>query len=108
MTKKPKRRTNSDYNSNRLNLTKSIQSSTATTSVAGSTASTASSEGEPEIKVRHSLQKQSNYKVKSLENRSTPPTAQTTGPNWLIFWLVSPHVNTFRGIEAIFKFHPRS
>ena len=37
-----------------------------------------------------------------------PPTAQTPWPNWLIFWRVNPHVNTFRGTEAFFGFHPRS
>ena len=37
-----------------------------------------------------------------------PPTAQTPGPNWLIFWLKTPHVVTFRITEAIFEFHPRS
>ena len=37
-----------------------------------------------------------------------PPTPQTPGPNWLIFWLETPHVNSFRGIEAIFEFHSGS
>ena len=37
-----------------------------------------------------------------------PPTAQTPGSNWLIFWLETPHGNTFRGTEAIFEFHPGS
>ena len=32
-----------------------------------------------------------------------PPTAQTPGP---IFWREPPHVNAFRGTEAIFEFHP--
>ena len=31
------------------------------------------------------IQKRLKYKVKSLENRSTPPTAQPDGPNWFIF-----------------------
>ena len=43
-----------------------------------------------------------------LKTVAPPPTAQTPGPNWLIFWLETPHVNTFRGTEAIFEFHPRS
>ena len=37
-----------------------------------------------------------------------PPTAQTPGPNWLIFWRETPHVNTFGRTGAIFEFHPRS
>ena len=43
-----------------------------------------------------------NIRWKASKNRSTTPTAQTRGPNWLIFWRETPHVNTFRGIEAIF------
>ena len=31
-----------------------------------------------------------------------PPTAHTPGPNWLIFWQETPHVNSFRITEAIF------
>ena len=46
--------------------------------------------------------------MKSFENPSTPPTAQTPGPNWLIFWRETPHVNSFRLTEAIFEFHLRS
>ena len=42
------------------------------------------------------------------KSMAPPPTAQTPGPNWLIFWRETPHVNTFRGTEAIFEFHPRS
>ena len=51
------------------------------------------------------LQKWLKYKVKSLQIRSTPPTAQTPGPNLFIFWREPPHVNAFRGTEAIFEFH---
>ena len=32
-----------------------------------------------------------------------PPTAQTLGPNWLIFWQEAPHLIAFRGTEAIFE-----
>ena len=42
------------------------------------------------------------------KSMAPPPTAQTPGSNWLIFWLETPHGNTFRGTEAIFEFHPRS
>ena len=31
-----------------------------------------------------------------------PPTADTPGPNWLIFWRETPRVNTFGRTEAIF------
>ena len=34
----------------------------------------------------------------------TPPTAQTSGPNWLIFWLEAPHLIVFGRTEAIFEF----
>ena len=34
-----------------------------------------------------------------------PPTAQTPCPNLFIFWREPPHVNAFRGTEAIFEFH---
>ena len=34
-----------------------------------------------------------------------PPTAQTPWPNLFIFWREPPHVNAFRGTEAIFEFH---
>ena len=43
-----------------------------------------------------------------LKTVAPPPTAQTRGPNWLIFWRETPHVNTFRVIEAIFEFHSGS
>ena len=43
-----------------------------------------------------------------LENHWHPPTAQTPGPNWLIFWLETPHLIAFRGTEAIFEFLPGS
>ena len=33
-----------------------------------------------------------------------PPTAQTPGPNWLIFWLEAPHLIVFGRTEAIFEF----
>ena len=49
-----------------------------------------------------------NTRWKASKIRAPPPTAQTPGPNWLIFWRETPHVNTFRGTEAIFEFHPRS
>ena len=42
------------------------------------------------------------------KSMAPPPTAQTPGSNWLIFWLETPHRNTFRGTEAIFEFHPGS
>ena len=32
------------------------------------------------------------------KSMAPPPTAQTPGPNWLIFWLENPLVNAFRGI----------
>ena len=54
------------------------------------------------------LQKRLKYKVKSQKNRSTPPTAKTPRPNWLIFWRENLHVNTFGLTEAIFEFHPGS
>ena len=34
-----------------------------------------------------------------------PPTAQPPWPNLFIFWREPPHVNAFRGTEAIFEFH---
>ena len=34
----------------------------------------------------------------------TPPTAQTSGPNWLISWLEAPHLIVFGRTEAIFEF----
>ena len=37
-----------------------------------------------------------------------PPTAQTPGSNWLIFWLETLHMDIFRGTDAIFEFHSRS
>ena len=37
-----------------------------------------------------------------------PPTAQTPGPNWLIFWREAPHLIAFRGTEAIFESPPES
>ena len=46
--------------------------------------------------------------MKSLENEAPPLTAQTPGPNWLIFWQETLHVNTFGLTEAIFEFHPGS
>ena len=33
-----------------------------------------------------------------------PPTAQTPGPNWLIFWLEAPHLILSGRTEAIFEF----
>ena len=39
---------------------------------------------------------------------AAPPTAQTPGPNWLNFFVEAPQEDTFRGIEGIFEFHPRS
>ena len=42
------------------------------------------------------------------KSMAPPPTAQTTWPNWLIFWLKTPHVVTFRITEAIFEFHSGS
>ena len=39
------------------------------------------------------------------ELTGTPPTAQTSEPNWLIFWREAPHLIAFRGFEAIFEFH---
>ena len=50
------------------------------------------------------IQKRSKYTVKSLEKRSTPPTAQTPEPNSLIFWRDSIHVITLGMSEAIFEF----
>ena len=50
------------------------------------------------------VQKRSKYKVKSLEKRSTPPTAQTPEPNSLIFWRDSIHAITLGMSEAIFEF----
>ena len=35
-----------------------------------------------------------------------PPTAHTTGPNWLIFWRETPRVNTFGRTEAKFLIRP--
>ena len=49
-----------------------------------------------------------NTRWKASKIGAPPPTAQTPGPNWLILWPVSPHMNIFKGTEAIFEFHPRS
>ena len=49
-----------------------------------------------------------NTRWKSSKSVAPPPTAYTPGPNWLIFCRETPHVNAFRGTEAIFEFHPRS
>ena len=46
--------------------------------------------------------------VRCSKSIAPPPTAQMPGSNWLIFWLETPHGDTFRGTEAIFEFHPRS
>ena len=46
--------------------------------------------------------------VRPSKSLAPPPTAQTPGPNWLIFWRETHHGNAFRGTEAIFEFHLRS
>ncbi len=43
--------------------------------------------------------------VRPSKSLAPPPTAQTPGPNWLIFWRETHHGNAFRGTEAIFEFH---
>ena len=42
--------------------------------------------------------------VRPRKSLAPPPTAQTPGPNWLIFWQETPHLIPFRGTEAIFEF----
>ena len=44
------------------------------------------------------------YKASVTKITGTPPTAQTPGPNWLIFWLEAPHLIVFGRTEAIFEF----
>ena len=46
-----------------------------------------------------------NTRWKASKSVAPPPTAQTPGPNLFIFWREPPHVNAFRGTEAIFEFH---
>ena len=49
------------------------------------------------------VQKRSKYKVRITQIDGTPPTAHTPGPNWLIFWQETPHVNSFRVTKEIFE-----
>ena len=46
--------------------------------------------------------------VEGPKSMALLPTAQTPGLNWLKFVLGVPQWDTFRGIEGIFEFHPRS